>query len=211
MTLATTDAATVEVGNQSSPLPRGLKRETIELPGGEILEYDYFSADPATMTRLTDLLFKEHWREIVVGPCIQGAVFEVRFEQAPDVTFSDGYLTVDLGYWHFHLCTGVHKHAPTPEVARQRQVAQVAFFLQRGQRCGGGRSWGLRLWNGLGEQMTTVFLPNPYLTDDMRVRKNPDWNRLGLWHKLREIFLGEPIPPDLVTHYNQEPIVSLHH
>lgn len=186
-------------------------REVVELPGGGVLEYDYFDAGPANMQRLTDLLFKEHWREIVVGPCIEGAVFEIRFEQAPKVTFLDGYLTVDLGYWHFHLCTGVHRNAPTPELAKQRQVAKVAFFLQRGQRCGGGRSWGLRMWNGAGEQMTTVFLPNPYLTDDMKVRREPDWTRLALWHKLRETFLGESVPRDLAAHYDAEPRESIHH
>jgi hypothetical protein len=191
--------------------PRCLAREVIPLPGGGLLEHDYFDASPATMKRLTDLLFKEHWRDIVVGPCIEGAVFEIRFEKAPKVTFLDGYLTVDLGYWHFHLGTGIHRRAPTPEVARQRQVSKVAFFLQRGQRCGGGRSWGLRMWNGAGEQMTTVFLPNPYLTDEMKVRKTPDWNRLALWHKLREIFLGEPAPADLVAHYSREAHEPLHH
>ncbi|MCS7081232.1 MAG: hypothetical protein NZ585_14440 [Chloracidobacterium sp.] len=185
--------------------PQRLAREVVELPGGGVLEYDYFDAGPDTMQRLTDLLFKEHWREIVVGPCIEGAVFEIRFEQPPKVTFLDGYLTVDLGYWHFHLCIGVHRRAPTPELAKRRQVAKVAFFRQSGQRCGGGWSWGLRMWNGAGEQMTTVFLPNPYLTDDMKVRKEPDWTRLTLWHKLRKQFLGEPVPVDLVAHYTTEP------
>ncbi|MGQ9896205.1 MAG: DUF7676 family protein [Acidobacteriota bacterium] len=196
--------AQVTPDTPNNPLPGCLAREVITLPGGGTLEYDYFDASPATMQRLTDLLFKEHWQSIVVGPCIEGAVFEIRFEKAPKVTFFDGYLTVDLGYWHFHLCTGLHKQAPTPEVARQRQAAKVAFFVQRGQRCGGGRSWGLRLWNGAGEQMTTIFLPNPYLTDEMKVSQMPDWNRLALWHKLREIFLDEPAPVDLVAYYSQE-------
>ncbi len=215
MTIAAADALTpaLDAPFNAAPAPplERLAREVIELPGGGTLEYDYFDASPASMQRLTDLLFKEHWREIVVGPCIEGAVFEIRFERAPKVTFLDGYLTVDLGHWHFHLCIGVHRNALTPEIAKQRQVAKVAFFLQRGQRCGGGRSWGLRLWNGAGEQMTTVFLPNPYLTDEMQVRREPDWTRLALWHKLREAFLGEPAPTDLVAHYSAEPRESLHH
>jgi hypothetical protein len=33
-------------------------------------------------------------------------VFEVRFQQAPEIRYSGGYLTIDLGYWHFHLCVG---------------------------------------------------------------------------------------------------------
>jgi hypothetical protein len=54
----------------------------------------------------------------------------------------------------------------------------------------------VRLWNGHGEQMTTVFLPNPYLTDDMRYLKMPDWSRLELYYQLRQKFLNEPLPED---------------
>ena len=77
-----------------------------------------------------------------------------------------------------------------------RPVAKIAFFERRGKGCAGGRSWGLRMWNGYGEQMTTVFLPNPWLTDDMQLLKQPDWNRLDLYYQLREKFLGEPVPAD---------------
>jgi hypothetical protein len=38
-----------------------------------------------------------------------------------------------------------------------------------------------------------VFLPNPSLTDDMQLLKQPDWTRLQLYHRLREKFLGEPL------------------
>ncbi len=51
-------------------------------------------------------------------------------------------------------------------------------------------SWGLRLWNGLGEQMITVFFPNPYLTDEQKIRREPDWGRLALWEGLRRRYAG---------------------
>jgi sirohydrochlorin cobaltochelatase len=173
------------------------RREVIDNPDGTVTEYSDFEPTEAAMQRLADLLFKEHWGEITVGPCIEGAVFEIRFKDPPKVSLFDGYLTVDLGHWHFHLCIGTHQGAPSPELAAKRRVARAAFFETRGGKCGGGRSWGLRLWNGFGEQMTTVFLPSPFLSDDLRIPKEPQWERLQLWYELRQRFLGEPMPEDM--------------
>jgi len=170
-------------------------RESVEDLSGSVTEYSYVTPDEETMRELTRLLFEEHWREIIVGPCIEGAVFEIRFEQAPKkVSVLDGYLTVDLGHWHFHLCIGEHKGTRSAELASKRRVAKAAFFETKGNRCIGGGSYGLRMWNGFGEQMTTVFLPNPRLSDEMKVLKEPQWERLRLWFELRHRFLGEPIP-----------------
>ena len=84
---------------------------------------------------------------------------------APKVSMLDGYLTVDTGAWHFHLCVNDHRGAATPEQAQVRRVARAAFFRTEGGTCVPG-AWGLRLWNGRGEQMVTVFFPNPWLDDD---------------------------------------------
>ncbi len=171
--------------------------EIVEHPDAAVTAYTYFDHDEATLRRLVQELFGTHWRRVVVGPCIEGAVFEVCFEKAPDIRYSDGYLTVDLGPWHFHLCLGEHKGSTSDELRRMRPVARAAFFERRGKGCGGGRSWGLRLWNGYGEQMTTVFLPNPRVSDDQKLLSTPDWSRLGVYYRLREQFLGEPVPADL--------------
>jgi hypothetical protein len=49
----------------------------------------------------------------------------------------------------------------------------------------------LRLFNGQGEQQTTILLPNPYLSPDAdKVLKMPDWSRLDLWDRLRARWLG---------------------
>jgi hypothetical protein len=53
-------------------------------------------------------------------------------------------------------------------------VEKLAFFETKSNRCIGGGSYGLRMWNGFGEQMTTVFLPNPRLSDEMKVLKEPE-------------------------------------
>jgi hypothetical protein len=170
--------------------------ETVQHPDDAQTGYSYFTPSETVMKELVDELFFRNWQRIVVGPCIEGAVFEVCFKNAPEVRISDGYLTVDLGTWHFHLCISAHKGSTSEELRKMRPVAKIGLFERRGKGCAGGRSWGLRMWNGYGEQMTTIFLPNPRLTDDMQLLKEPDWNRLELYYRLREKFLGEPLPSD---------------
>jgi hypothetical protein len=152
--------------------------------------YSYFSNDESVLRPLMDDLFNTHWAKLVVGPCLEGVVFEVRFEKAPKVTHNDGYMTVDLGHWHFHMCIGPTKTSKSEEVNRKRPIAKAALFESRG--VGHGRSWGLRFWNGYGEQMATVFLPSPRLSDSMQFLKEPDWSRLALYYQLRQRLLGEP-------------------
>ncbi|MGH8581733.1 MAG: DUF7676 family protein [Gammaproteobacteria bacterium] len=178
-------------------LPGHVRRQTVDNSDGTSTELSYFEPTEAVMTSLVDILFKEHWADITVGPCIDGAVFEIRFKEPPKVSLLDGYLTVDLGHWHFHLCIGDHRGTSSEALRRRRRVARIAFFETRGGQCGGGRSWGLRLWNGGAEQMTTVFLPNPYLSADLIRLQEPQWERLRLWYALRQRFLGELIPADL--------------
>ena len=45
--------------------------------------------------------------------------------------------------------------------------------------------------------MTTIFLPNPNLTNDMQYIKRPDWSRPSLHYRLREQFLNESLPENL--------------
>ena len=168
--------------------------EVVNHPDDASTAYSYFSPTEAAMKDLVDELFVHDWKHIVVGPCIEGAVVEIIFKAPPEVRISDGYLTVDLGAWHFHLCIAPHKGSTSEELRKMRPVAKIGFFERRGKGCAGGRSWGLRMWNGYGEQMTTVFLPNPRLTDEMQLLKEPDWNRLQLYYRLRAKFLGEPMP-----------------
>jgi hypothetical protein len=176
---------------------RSDNREILEHLDGSVTEYSYFEPSADTMNRLVKVLFEQHWKDVVVGPCIEGAVFEIRFGEQPKLSTLDGYLTVDLGSWHFHLCIAEHKGNRSKELAHKRQVAKVAMFETRGERCGGGRSWGVRMWNGFGEQMTTVFLPNPRLSEAFKPLKIPNWERLRLWYELRREFLGEEPPSDI--------------
>ena len=168
---------------------------------------EYFPVDPSE-PRLLALLrdvFEMHWRQVIFGPCIQGAVFEARFTAAPRLTLLDGYVTIAAGGdqpWHLHLCVGPHAGTaarPTPpELATWRRCGRAAFFRDR-DRSGRQSVWGFRMWNGRDEQMLTVFFPNPWLDPTtMHPRRTPDWACLATWMELRERYAGTPkdAPPN---------------
>jgi hypothetical protein len=171
------------------------------LDGTRTEYFDVECSEPALLALLREM-FEAHWRDVIFGPCIEGAVFEGRFGEKPTISLLDGYATVQVGgseSWHFHLCIGPHRGSsslPTPpELAEWRRCARAAFFrnLDRGGRAS---SWGFRMWNGRDEQMLTVFFPNPWI-DPARQRyvAEPAWSRLDLWMTLRERFTGIPGEP----------------
>ncbi len=153
---------------------------------GTTTEYFAVAPDEATLLALLRELFEEHWREVVFGPCIEGAVFEGRLFARPRVSTLDGYVTVSTGgdeAWHFHLCIGPHRgtrNRPTPPaLAAWRRCARAAFFRDS-DRAGRHSSWGFRMWNGRDEQMMTVFFPNPWLDPArMRIVRQPDYYGCG--------------------------------
>lgn len=170
----------------------------VEEPGNGTLEIFPLQPDEAVLATLMTELFRDHWDKIHFGPLIQGAVFEIKVTQPPQrIGMLDGYLTVDFGGWHFHLCIGEHKGTKKqpvdPELARHRRTGRVEFY-RRLNPDGTVGSWGIRLFNGKGENQMYIFLPNPFLTDEMKVRREPDWSRLVLWDDLRQRYLG--LPPD---------------
>ncbi|PWR19992.1 DUF7676 family protein [Zavarzinia compransoris] len=170
----------------------------VEETGSGRVEIFPLAVEPDFLFGLFRLLFENHWHEIVFGPCVQGAVFEIAVDAAPKkVSIFDGYLTVDFGKWHFHVCIGENKGGPrnpTPAgLAAHRRTARAELYRNLSPE-GTPRSWGLRLFNGGGEQQITVFLPNPLLTPEMKPARPPDFARLALWDKLRERCLG--LAPD---------------
>jgi hypothetical protein len=177
---------------------------TLAHPPGKILRLakmrDRTCEELGTLLSLCKDLFVDHFRRIRFGPCIQGAVFELELASEPEAfSLLDGYLTVTLppGPAHFHLCIGETRglgRDRTPDaLAQQRQCRRAAFVRTlRASDCTPG-SWAVRLWNGAGEQMVTVFLPSPFLDDALR-RIPADYARLSLWNDLRARYLGERVP-----------------
>lgn len=158
--------------------------EMVREPDGSVTEYTDVAVAGDTVERLLTELFGRHWGAISAGPVIDGAAYEIRFTAPPGLSMLDGYLTIDTGPWHFHLCVNDHRGAATPELARVRRVARAAFFRTEGGSCVPG-AWGLRLWNGRGEQMITVYFPNPWLDEDLERVRVPRWEATALWEDLR--------------------------
>lgn len=160
-------------------------------------------AQRGTLLSLCYDLFVESWNQIVFGPCIQGAVFELQMAAQPtQFSYLDGYLTVFLepSPAHMHLCIGPHqglKNETPSELAKKRECSRAAFVRSTSKSCLPG-SWSIQLFNGAGEQMITFFLPSPFLdmAKEKRLRE-PNWEHLTLWNELRARYLGEQTPQPL--------------
>ena len=167
------------------------KMRVVEEEGMGLLEIFPLSTEEKDLLALFTEIFTEHWQHVRFGTLIQGAVFEIAAPNAAQkISMLDGYLTVDFGTWHFHLCIGPHRgsrnNPVAPGLALHRRTARAELY--RIVADGAPVSWGLRLFNGAGEQQITVMLPNPFLSDHAILRK-PDWNRLLLWDRLRARYL----------------------
>jgi len=169
----------------------------VDEPGVGRMEVFALPTDEATLLAILTDLFEHWWAQIRFGPIIQGAVFEGRASGPPrHIGVLDGYVTVELDGWHFHLCIGEHHgdpgHPVPPEVARHRRCHRAELY--RVLHDDAPVSWGLRLLNGADEQQITVLLPNPFLDDDQQPLPEPDWHRLDCWDHLRETYLD--LPPE---------------
>lgn len=145
---------------------------------------NYFEVEPReqTFVDLLTELFSHHWDEIVFGPGLAGASFEIKLDRKPEVSYHKGSLTV---MWtrgaHFHLSLG--------ENHSEEKASRIAFFELEGSCV--PKSWGLRLWNPKGEELLSIYFPNPYLTAEGKLGP-PDWSKLKLWETLRSRYAAPP-------------------
>jgi hypothetical protein len=149
---------------------------------------------------ITDI-YQKYWDRIHFGTCVQGGVWEIAVREAPhSIGTLDGYITVDFGDWHFHICIGEHRgtkgNPVAPELARLRRTSRAEFYRSL-KKDGTPNSWGFRMFNGDGDVQMTVFFPNPYLGRDQKIRREADWSALEMWDDLRLRYAGiEPDPKD---------------
>lgn len=151
---------------------------------GATTTYDEVPVGGDGVERLLTEIFRDHWAEITAGPLIEGAAYEIQFGEPPTLSLLDGYLTVDTGRWHFHLCVNDHHGTPSAALARIRRAARAAFFKTEGGSCA-PTTWGLRLWNGRGEQMITILFPSPHFDERGERLPAPRWEKTALWRALR--------------------------
>lgn len=164
------------------------------IPGSGVQHVWDLPTDEATLLALVTDLFQTYWERMHFGVLIQGAAWEVAAPNAPQrITMYDGYVTVDFGRWHFHLCLGEHTDAD-PQIARIRRTSRAHLYRTIATD-GAPTSWGVQLFNGADEQQMTVLLPNPFLTETQQLRDEPDWTQLDAWDQLRAAYLGLPADP----------------
>lgn len=183
-----------------------LQRSTVEpLPTGGAILHEDIPHGIDDIGPLLYSLFHEHWHQVQLSHVVEGSVLELEFSGKPKICILyDGYLTIVTETWHGHLCLEEHGGGPlktTPEKLRMERRIQRASLYRRCNEQGEARSWGIQFWNGGGEKMMTIFLPNPYVTDldeDLLPEKKPQIEKLALYNSLREIYvLGvQPIPFD---------------
>lgn len=122
------------------------------LPSGKATElHGRDSSELGCALALCLELFQDHWAQITFGPCIRGAIYELQLAAKPEVFVHDGYVIVDLGAaGHLHLC--IASFDPTAACAR------IALFAGYTEVSDEPVSWGIRFWNGAGQQMLSVFM-----------------------------------------------------
>jgi (2Fe-2S) ferredoxin len=171
------------------------KVELEDTYNGNSIEYEDFSTNLDVLGPLLHSLFQEHWQEVGLGHMVDGSVLELEFTAPPKICrIYDGYLTVVTEGWHMHLCVAENLGGATgrtPEHLRQvRRVSRAALY-RRLNIDGEARSWGIQFWNGAGVKMMTLFLPNVFLGEgeDLLPEHKPDLAKLGLYDRLRQIYV----------------------
>jgi (2Fe-2S) ferredoxin len=172
------------------------------LPTGGQLEYEDFPCTVDVTGPLLYTLFQERWKETQIGHVVEGSVLELELTQPPKICILyDGYLTVVTEAWHLHLCLEEHWGGPLgktpPELRQQRLIHRASLYRRLNER-GEARSWGIQFWNGAGEKMMNLFLPNPFVDEDENLlpEGKPQLEKLSLYQELRETYVmgTRPIP-----------------
>jgi (2Fe-2S) ferredoxin len=173
-----------------------LNLTTVEdLPNGGQIEYEDFPVSIDVTGPMLYSLFHDHWQQIGLGHMVDGSVLELEFTQAPKIIrLYDGYLTVVTEGWHMHLCIEENLGGPvnrTPlEQRKSRLVSRGAIYRRLNDRRE-ARSWGIQFWNGNGDRMMNLFLPNLFVTadEDLLPEHKPDRSKLKLYEDLRQIYI----------------------
>jgi (2Fe-2S) ferredoxin len=189
--------------------------KTEELSTGGAIKYEYFPADLATTGQLLSYLFKERWMDVGIGHLVDGSVLELEFTEAPKICrLYDGYLTVVATGWHLHLCLAPHMggaDATTPPELRDRRLVTKAALYQRLNHRREARSWGIQFWNGGGEKMMNLFLPNPFVgkNEDLLPENRPDRDKLALYQYLRQMLIEATVDLPYLENPLQKPYLSV--
>lgn len=171
--------------------------QRVDIEGDGVFDLWALPTDETFLFDLVRHVFEQYWDNIFFGTLLPGVAWEVKAPGPPTrIGLLDGYLTVDFGAWHFHLCIGPFVGNPDDPLPEHLAQARRTARAELGRRISGGHptSWFLRLYTGAGDQQMTVLLPNPFLDAEQQILNPPQWDRLGAWDDLRQRCLG--LPPD---------------
>lgn len=186
----------MNVTAQTVAAPNPAQQPVVEkLEGGQrALQTWALPLEEAFLERFLRDIFENYWDQIVYGPIIEGAAYELSCPCKPErIRKFDGYLTVSFGGPHFHLCIGETKGPPrdrTPEALRQRRKPSKARIFRRLDEDGAPISWGFEMWNGSGDPMISIFFASPFLLAGDQLTRQPQWERLAMWRDLSRRYLG---------------------
>jgi len=165
-----------------------------KLQGGQrAMQRWNLSTETAFLEDILTHIFKNYWNQIVFGPIIEGAAYELTCPCEPTIRMFDGYLTVSFGGPHFHLCIGENKGPPldrTPEDLKLRRKPSLAQIFRRLDKDGAPISWGFEMKNGAGEPMISIFFASPFIAAGDKIDKSPVWSRLAMWRDISQRYLG---------------------
>jgi hypothetical protein len=162
--------------------------------GGRALQVWPLPVDEKFLEEFLTYVFTNYWDQVVFGPLIEGAAYELTCPRAPSrIRLFDGYLTVNFDGPHFHLCIGENKGSPkdpTPEALKARRRPSKAEIFRRLDKNGAPISWGFEMHNGAGEPMISIFFASPFLSAGDKLTKEPLWERLTMWRDIAQRYLG---------------------
>lgn len=166
----------------------------VKQEGKRALEQWPLPLDQTYLEEFLTYVFKNYWNDIIFGPLIEGAAYELTCPREPSrIGVFDGYLTVAFDGPHFHLCIGENKGSPknpTPEDLKARRKPSKAQIFRRLDQDGAPISWGFEMRNGADQPMITIFFASPFLAAGDKVSKEPIWERLAMWRDISQRYLG---------------------
>lgn len=151
--------------------------------------------DERSLLDLIRLCFNEYWDEIWFGILIEVPLGRSRRRTRPSASPATTGMRPSTSAAGTSTCASASIGKADPNSAGS--AGARAELYRRIGIDDHPTSWGVRLHNGRDEQMMTILLPNPFLTNVQQLREQPAWEQLELWNRLRATFLGlEPDPLD---------------
>jgi len=132
--------------------------------GGRAVQHWDLPTEEAFLEEFLTYIFSKYWDQVVFGPIIEGAAYELTCPREPS-----RIRNFDIGD---------NKDTPRdptpPELAKRRRPSKAQIFC-RLDKDGAPLSWDFEMENGHGEPMISIFFANPFLLagDKIAIQRKP--------------------------------------